>query len=133
MLYTRLKQARAFAPPKGQPTKGGPDPAGSEQALARADRLFPGILDFTAFTAASRALVDSGDASFIPELSIVKCRAIFDAAPPATRAGLLAGMIGAVPDAMVNASKLGDNLARAMIEKGLDRTAFEAFVGRRRR
>jgi hypothetical protein len=32
----------------------------------------------------------------------------------------------------VNASKLGDNLARAMIEKGLDAAKFEAFGGRRR-
>ncbi len=127
MLYARLKQARAFAPAKAKL-----DRDAAEQALARAERLFPGLLDFTAFTAASRALSESGDESFIAELSIAKCRAIFDATPPETRAGLLSGMIGAAPETMVNASKLGDNLARAMIEKGLDAAKFEAFGGCRR-
>jgi hypothetical protein len=127
MLYVKLKQSRQFAA-----VKSALDRAGAEQALARAERLFPGLLDFTAFTAASRALADAGDAAFIPELSIVKCRAIFDGAEPQTRAGLLAALIGASPETMVNASKLGDNLARAMIDKGLDADGFEAFGSRRR-
>jgi hypothetical protein len=127
MLYVRLRQARAFGPAKGVIDRGG-----AEQALARAERLFPGLLDFTAFTAASRALSESGDESFIPELSIIKCRAIFDAASPETRATLLSGIIGAPAEKMVSASKLGDNMARAMIEKGLDTARFEAFGARRR-
>ncbi len=127
MLYARLKQSRIFGPGKT-----GLDRDAAEQALARAERLFPGLLDFTAFSAASRALSESGDESFISELSIVKCRAIFDSASPETRASLLSGMIGAAPDKMVSASRLGDNLARAMIEKGLDAARFEAFGGRRR-
>ncbi len=127
MLYGRLKQARLFGP-----ARGGLDRGGAAQAVAKAERLFPGLLDFTAFTAASRVLTELGDAAFIPELSIVKCRAIFDSAAPDTQATLLAGMIGAAPETMINASGLGDNLARAMIEKGLDGAKFEAFGSRRR-
>lgn len=129
MLYGRLRQARAYAPYKGPL-----DRAGAEQLLAKAERLFPGILDFTSFTVASRVMSETGNQDFVPELSIVKCRAIFDAAVPETRASLLAGLVGAPPDRLVSASRLGDNLMRAMIDKGLEASAvsFEDFRARRR-
>ncbi len=125
-LYTRLKQSRAYAPAKGL------DSAAAERTLAKVGQLFPGILDFVAFTVASRALTDSGDQAFIPELSIVKCRALFDAATPETRVTLLAAQVGTPPGTLIGAVGLGENMARAMIDKGLDATAFDAFGSRRR-
>jgi hypothetical protein len=129
MLYGRLKQAPAYARYKGPLER-----AGSEQLLAKAERVMPGILDFTAFSVACQIMTTTGDQDFVPELSIVRCREIFDAAAPETRATLLAGVIGAAPDMLVGASRLGDNLMRAMIEKGLESSAvsFDEFSGRRR-
>jgi hypothetical protein len=127
-VYGAVKQSRSFAP-----YKGALDKTGSEALLQKAERLFPGVLDFTAFTAASRAASEGGrDAG--AELSIVKCREIFDAASPQTRAALLAGLIGIAPDRAVSAAGLGDNLLRAMIEKGLAAApvSFETFRARRR-
>ena len=127
MIYSKIKQARAYAPYKGTLER-----AASEHWLNRAEQLFPGLLDFTAFSVATRALDESGDRSLIPELSIVKCRELFDGATPQTRATLLAGLVGAVPEKIVGGARLGDNLTRAMIEKGLDVAAFDAFGSRRR-
>jgi hypothetical protein len=126
-VYSRLKQARAYAP-----YKGGLDRASAAQFVASAERLFPGILDFAAYSIASRMLSESGDQALIPELSIVKCREIFDGVVPETKAALLAGLVGAAPEKIVSGAKLGDNLTRAMIDKGLDAKAFEAFGSRRR-
>ena len=126
-LYSRLKQARAYAPHKGEL-----DRAAAAHFVAKAEQLFPGLLDFAAYTVASRMLSESGDQALIPELSIVKCREIFDGAAPETKAALLAGLVGAAPDKIVSGAKLGDNLTRAMIDKGLDAKAFEAFGSRRR-
>jgi hypothetical protein len=126
-IYAKIKQARAYAPYKGPL-----DRSDCEHFLKTADRLYPGLLDFAAFTAASRILNESGDRALIPELSIVKCREVFDAALPQTRAGVLAGVLGAAPEKIVGGARLGDNLARAMIGKGLDAAAFEAFGSRRR-
>jgi hypothetical protein len=126
-LYSRLKQARAYAPAKGL------DRAGAEAALNRADQLFPGILDFVAFTVASRALTEMGDQAFVPELSIVKSRAVFDGCPPETRTSLLAAQLRTTPQTLIGAFGLGENMARAMVEKGLDHTAFEDFGFRPRR
>lgn len=127
MLYSRLKQARAYGSQKAVL-----DHAGAQRLVTKAEQLFPGILDFIAFTVASRVLSENGDQSFIPELSIIKCREIFDGAPVETRAALIAGQLGTPPDKMISAAGLGDNLARAMIEKGLNVDAFEAFGSRRR-
>jgi hypothetical protein len=127
MLYSRLKQARVYAPQKAVL-----DRTGAQRLVTKAEQLFPGILDFVAFTVASRVLSENGDQSFIPELSIIKCREIFDATPVETRAGLIAAQLGTAPDKMISAAGLGDNLARAMIEKGLNADAFEAFGSRRR-
>jgi hypothetical protein len=129
MLYARLKQARAYAPYKGNL-----DRAASEQLLAKAERVVPGILDFTAFMVARRVMEEADAPDFVAALSIVKCREVFDAAAPETRATLLAGLIGSPPDVVVGAGRLGDNLIRAMIEKGLATSAvsYEEFSTRRR-
>jgi len=127
VIYGKIKQARAYAPYKGTLER-----AASEHFLKKAEQLFPGLLDFAAFSVASRALDESGDRALIPDLSIVKCRELFEGATPQTRATLLAGILGAVPEKIVGGARLGDNLARAMIEKGLDVAAFDAFGSRRR-
>jgi hypothetical protein len=128
-IYVAVKQARAYAPYKGPI-----DRAGAQKLLDKAERLYPGILDFTAFTVASRAVAETDSQDLAAELSIVKCREIFDAAKPQTRATLLAGLIGAPPDRAVSAAGLGDNLMRAMIEKGLSAgpVSFDAFRARKR-
>jgi hypothetical protein len=126
VIYSKVKQARAYAPYKGTLER-----AASEHLLNRAEQLFPGLLDFAAFSVASRALDESGDRTLIPELSIVKCRELFQSATPQSRATMLAGMLGAVPEKIVGGARLGDNLTRALIEKGLDAAAFEAFGARR--
>jgi hypothetical protein len=127
IIYGRIKQSREFA------AKGKLEATASAALLAKADRLYPGILDFAAFAAARRALAEIGNQEFAAELSIVKSREIFDAVAPAARATVLATLIGAVPDRLVGAAGLGDNLLRAMIDKGLPHDAFEEFRGRRRR
>ena len=127
VIYAKVRQARGYAAYKGPL-----DRAASEHFLGRAEQLFPGILDFAAFSVASRALDESGDRGSIPNLSIVKCRAVFESATPQTRATLLAGIVAAAPEKIVGGARLGDNLTRAMIEKGLDAAAFEAFGSRRR-
>lgn len=128
ILYGRIKQSREFVHAKGKL-----DPAGADSLIAKAERLYPGILDFAAFTASRRALAEIGNQDFAAELSIVKCREIFDAVTPQARATVLATLIGAVPERLVGAAGLGDNLLRAMIDKGLSAAEFEAFRGRRRR
>lgn len=130
LSYLRLQQARAYA---STPAK--LDRAAAERVLARIERLSPGILDFAAFTVATRIMVENGDQDLVPGLSIVKCRAVFDAAEPEIRAGLLATILGTPPAALVDAGRLGDNLLRAMIEKGLaaQAEAYEAFGDRPRR
>jgi hypothetical protein len=126
-LYTRLRQSTLYAPYKGPIER-----KDAEHLLARAAQLFPGILDFAAFNAARRAFDKTTGGQQMPELSIIKCRELFDSVTPQTRASLLAGLVGAAPDKLVSAGRVGDNLVRAMIEKGLDAAAFEAFGGRRR-
>lgn len=130
LSYLRLQQARAYA---STPAK--LDRAAAERVLARIERLSPGILDFAAFTVATRIMVENGDQDLVPGLSIVKCRAVFDAAKPEIRASLLATILGTPPAALVDAGRLGDNLLRAMIEKGLaaQAEAYEAFGDRPRR
>ncbi len=128
--YTRLKQARAYTS-----TMEKLDRAASEQLLAKAERLSPSLLDFAAFTVAERVLMENKNEDMIDGLSIIKCREIFDEAKPEIRAGLLATLISARPDALIGAVRLGDNLLRAMIDKGLEAhaQAFEDFQDRPRR
>lgn len=130
LLYARLRQSRLYA---AAPAK--VDRAAADLMLAKIERLMPGILDFTAFTIAARILAEAGDAQLEAQLSITKCREIFDAAKAEVRAGLLASILGMQPDVLVGAGKLGDNLMRALIAKGMaDRAAaFESFSDRRRK
>jgi hypothetical protein len=84
---------------------------------------------------ATRTMEDNGDRDLVSGLSIVKCRASFDAVGPDIRATLLAGILATPAGALVDAGRLGDNLMRAMLEKGLaaQSAAFESFRDRRRR
>jgi hypothetical protein len=129
IALTRLKQNRAYT------TAAKVDRAAAEQLLAKVERLRSGLLDFTAYTVAARILADQKDNEFIAGLSIIAARKIFDAAPPDARATLLAGVLDARPDTLVAATALGDNLMRAMLEKGLaaHAEAFEEFSDRPRR
>jgi hypothetical protein len=129
LLYERLKQARVYtaATPKL-------DPVAATEVLVKIERLRPGMLDFVAFTVAARSLTDAGDGGLVDQLSIVKCREIFESAKPELRASLLASIFGTPPDVLVGAGRLGENLMRAMIEKGMTahETDFTIFSGRRR-
>jgi len=128
--YARLKQASVY---KMSGVK--LDRAAATQLLAKIQRLSPGLLDFAAFTVASRVMRENGDDDLVGELSIVKCRELFEAAAPEVRASLLATLLGTPAAVLVDAARLGDNLMRAMVEKGLapHTEAFEAFGSRRRR
>lgn len=126
---TRLKQSRVYQ------TAAKIDRAAAEKFLTKAERAFPGLLDFTAFTVAERTLAENKDHDFIPGLSIKMSRNIFDQSTPEARATMLSGLLGTSPEMMVSAAGLGDNMVRAMVEKGMaDHTeAFEEFCDRPRR
>jgi hypothetical protein len=128
--YSRLKQARAYGI--------SPDLIDREAAnglLAKIERISPSLLDFTAFMTAQQILIESKDHEMVAGLSIVKCRAIFDEAKPEIRARLVANLLGVQADKLQSAGKLGDNLLRAMLDKGLaaHETAFEDFQDQPRR
>ncbi len=128
-IYSRVKQSRLFTAPAGKV-----DRAAAATLLTRIEKLSPGILDFTAFTVARRALADAGEGDRAGGLAISKCRAVFDEATPEIRAGLLAALLGTPPEMLVNAARLGDNLMRALIEKGMAAraTEFDEFCDRPR-
>src|SRR5579862_171323 len=130
LLYAKLRQSRLYTAP---PPK--VDRAAAEQVLGKIERLMPGILDFAAYITAERVLGESGDADQVRELSIAKCREVFDAAKVEVRAGLLAVVLGMQPDILAGAGRLGDNLMRALIAKGMEQraAAFDEFSSRRRR
>lgn len=130
LFYTRLKQARPYSASPGKR-----DPAASAQVMAKIERLSPGILDFTAYTVAMRVKSEEGHQSGADDLSIPKCRAIFDAARPEIAVGLLADTLGMSADALIDAGGLGDNLLRALVEKGIAARsdAYESFLDRPRR
>ena len=125
--YPRIEKARHYLP-------GGEklDAGAAEQMLAKAQRVNPSFLDFVAFTIAARILTEHKEQDLIPQLSVRRCRAIFNAAPPAVRARLVADILEARPDALVSAGSLGDNVLKAMIAKGLElrAAAFEDFQDR---
>lgn len=125
--YGRLKQSRHFLP-NGEKL----DAAAVERLLAKAEHFSPGILDFAAFTAATRALSEHKEENLVERLSIRKCREVFDAAPPTVRARLLAALLGARADALVSAGGLGENLLKAMVAKGLEplQAEYDAFQNR---
>ncbi|HVA13476.1 MAG TPA: hypothetical protein VNF99_09520 [Stellaceae bacterium] len=128
-VYDRLKQSRLYAAPAAKL-----DRAAAVALLAKIERLTPGILDFAAFSIAARILEESGEAELAARLSIAKCRAVFEGASAETRASLLAAILGTPAEMLVNAARLGDNLMRALVEKGLAARAeeFEAFGDRPR-
>jgi hypothetical protein len=127
-IYARLKQAPAYTVSKVKL-----DPLASEQLLSKVERLSPGMLDFVAVTIAARFLAESGEQDAVSGLSTAKCREIFDATPFGIRAGLLANILGTQPDALVGAGRLGDNLMRALLDKGIaaNAAAFASFRLRR--
>jgi hypothetical protein len=127
---TRLKQSRAYTTSAARL-----DRAACERLLAKIELLSPGILDFAAFSVAARTMEENGDGDLVAGLSIVSCRKIFDAVAPEIRVTLLAGMLSTPAGVLVDAGRLGDNLMRAMLEKGLapHAAAFESFRDRRRR
>jgi hypothetical protein len=128
--YPRLAQSRHYIP---GPTKIAP--AAAEHMLGRTNALFPSLIDFAAFTVAARFLAEHKDDDLIDQLSIVKSRAVFDGAPSTVRARLLAEMLEAQPEALVSAAGLGDNLLRAMIDKGMaeHERAYDEFQDRPRK
>jgi hypothetical protein len=128
-LYVRLKQARAYTASPGKFDK-----AAAEAVLAKVERLTPGILDFTAFTIAREALPEMGDQDLLSSLSVPQCREVFESVKPEVRAVLLANILGTPPDILVGAGRLGDNLMRAMLEKGLTgrEASYETFRARAR-
>jgi hypothetical protein len=130
LFYTRLKQAPVYTTAAGKH-----DRAISEKVLAKITGVSPSLLDFAAFTVASKVMVDNGDKALIPGLSIAKCREIFDSARPEVRVSLVANLLGMQVGGLVDAGRLGDNLMRALIEKGLadNAQAFEDFCDRPRR
>jgi hypothetical protein len=130
LFYTRLKQSRPYTTPAGKF-----DGAAAARALAKAEKLSPGLLDFTAVTVASRVMSEEEGAAAADQLSVIKCREVFDAAKPEISVGLLAGLLSMTPQALVDAGGLGDNLMRALVEKGLapHAEAFDEFLDRPRR
>lgn len=128
--YQRLRQSRHYTPGTTKLA-----PAAAEQLLAKTNSLFPSLVDFAAFTMAARILTEHKEEDLIDQLSIVKSRAVFDDAPPAVRARVLAELLGAQPEALASAAGLGDNLLRAMIDKGLEPYAqeFDEFQDRPRK
>jgi hypothetical protein len=129
-VYVRLKQAKPFTQAPGRL-----DPDAAATLVRKVERLLPGIQDFAAYRTADALLDEWGQREIGVELSTVKCRDIFDAAPPDVKLGLLARLFDMKPEILLNAAGLGDNLLRAMIEKGMaaQAAAYEAFLDRPRR
>ncbi|MGE4065023.1 MAG: hypothetical protein AB7E79_16785 [Rhodospirillaceae bacterium] len=128
--YQRLRQSRRYLP--------GPvkiEPTAAERMLARVNVLFPSLIDFVAFTTAALILDEHKEGELIDQLSIIKSRAVFDDTPPAVRACVLAEFVRTQPEALVGAAGLGDNLLRAIIEKGLavHAQAYDEFQDRPRK
>lgn len=130
VVYGRIKRAKAFSA-----ASAGLNPAASEKILKRADGLSPGLLDFAAFTVATRSLDDSGHSDQKDGLSIIKCRTAFDSQPPAARLSALAYVLGADAKVLVSVADHGDNLITAMIDKGMapQAQAYEDFCDRPRK
>lgn len=130
VIYNRVKRAKGYSAPTAKLNV-----AACEKLLVRADGLSPGLLDFAAFTMATQALQESGHEDQIEGLSIIKCRNVFDEHMPEVRASALATVLGTAPSVFVGLSEVGDNLIKAMIDKGLAarEQAFEDFCDRPRR
>jgi len=114
-VYGRLKLSDAYAKPGPRLDKGA-----GEKALAVIGRLMPALLDFAAYRIAVDFLTQAGEEALVAGLSIVKCRAVFDAASLAVRIGLLARILGVPPKTLTDAAQIGDNLMRAILSKGME-------------
>jgi hypothetical protein len=127
---TRLKQARVYTA-SGDAV----DRNAAEQLLVKIERVRPSLLDFVAFSVAQKVLIENGDQDLAEDFSIVKARALFDGAKPEIRARMLANMLGAPVATLASGAGLGDNLLRAMVDKGMapHDAAFEDFLDRPRR
>ena len=130
VVYGRIKRAKAYEAPTAKL-----NPAASAKVLARCEGLSPGLLDFVAFTIGVQNLSESGHEDLLDGLSIVKCRDVFDSHTPEIQASALATILGSKADVFVGIADLGDNLMRAMIDKGMagHASAFEEFCDRPRR
>lgn len=130
VIYGRIKRAKAYATPAAKLNR-----AASEKILQRAEGLSPGILDFAAYTIGVQNLSESGHDDHLEGLSIVKCRDVFDSHSPEIQASALASILGSQASVFVSIADLGDNLLRAMIDKGMagHASAFEDFCDRPRR
>jgi len=128
-VYGRLRQSSVYTG-----TVPRVDPHAAELALTKFERACPGILDFTAFSAATWFLTEHHETPLLHSLSIVKCREIFDAARPEIRLGLLARLLSQQVVALAGASPLGDNLTKAILDKGMAEhaAAFDEFCDRPR-
>ena len=126
--YVRIKSSRFYRATTGNVSK----PAAAA-VLKRAEGLYPGVLDFVAFAAAEKMLTESHDTGLIAGLSIIKCREVFDGEAPEVRNAVMASVLGTDPDKLASAAEVGDNLLRAMIDKGLDADAFDEFQDRPRK
>ena len=114
-VYGRLKLSDAYAKPGPRLDKGA-----GEKVLAAIGRLMPALLDFAAYRIAADFLAQAGEGDLLAGLSIVKCRAVFDAAGLDVRIGLLARILGVPPKTLIDAAQIGDNLMRAILSKGMD-------------
>lgn len=114
-VYGRLKLSDAYAKPGPRLEKGA-----GEKVLAAVGRLHPALLDFAAYRIAVDFLAQSGERDLVSDLSIGKCRAVFDAAPLDVRIGLLARLLGVPPKTLLDAAQIGDNLMRAILAKGME-------------
>ncbi|HWE73133.1 MAG TPA: hypothetical protein VG328_08245 [Stellaceae bacterium] len=128
-VYDRIKRGRPYTTLAAKLDRGA-----ATTVVGRVDKLSPGILDFVAFTVAGRILAEANEAHLAAGLSISKCRAVFDTASPEIRVSLLASILTTPPDVLLNAARLGDNLMRALIEKGMaaQSDAFDEFCDRPR-
>ncbi|HCX14737.1 MAG TPA: hypothetical protein DGZ24_05415 [Rhodospirillaceae bacterium] len=126
--YARIKQSRAY-----HPAVVGVSISAAEKMLKHGENLFPGLLDFIAFSTAARVLRESHEEELVARLSIIKCREVFDSVPPEVRVSCLAKVLGVAPEKLAGGADLGDNLLRAMIEKGIDAAAFDEFQDRPRK
>jgi hypothetical protein len=129
-VYAKLRQSRVYTAMALKL-----DGHAASQLLSKADRLTAGLLDYVAYTTAVRILTDSKDGDLVAGLSIIKAREIFDSAKPEIRASLLAEVLFTDAPVLINAAGLGDNLLRALIDKGIAAhgESFEDFCDRPRK
>ncbi|MDE0801438.1 MAG: hypothetical protein OSB02_11975 [Rhodospirillaceae bacterium] len=130
VIYGRIKRAKAYVAVTTKLNR-----TASGKILMRAEGLSPGILDFAAYTISVQSLSESGHDEHLDGLSIVKCRDVFDSHSPEIQASALASVLGSPAGVFVSIADLGDNLLRAMIDKGMagHAAAFDEFCDRPRR